>query len=214
MTKPNEDDVISHIDKEQPNVVLFHDSLCKKINPTILSKEKVTTKKIWAPTLADIQKEITQTSKCDAVVIQSITRTLSNTSVEDIINQTTDTVEMCLLKADKVVISSIISRDDDPIVSAKAELVNAILKFKFLNNPKVLICNNDNLRDRKFRRGDGIHLTDHGISVFANNLKYKIAEALDIAVVKKIRNKSGYSRYTGYQRDQRDDRSNFYDEYD
>ena len=189
-------------DDEQPKVVIFHDSLCKKINPTILSKEKVTTKKIWAPTLDDVQKELTQIQKSDAIVLQPLTRSL-NTPTEDIINQTTETIEMCLEKADKVIISTIISRDDDPTMNAKADLVNANLKFKYLNNPKIFICNNDNLRDKKFRVEDGIHLNDHGTSVFASNLKYKIAEALEVTVVKKSRygTRPGKYRYTGYRRD-------------
>ena len=91
---------------------------------------------------------------------------------------------MCLEKVDGVVISTIISRDDDPTVDAKADFLNANLKHKYINNSKVFICNNTNLRDKKFRVGDGIHLNDYGTSVFANNLKYKIA---DVTVVKKKR---------------------------
>ena len=151
------------------------------------------------------------------VVVQSLTRALDNISTEDILKQTSDTIELCLNKADKVVISLIISRDDDPLVDAKADLVNANLKFKYLNNPKVIICNNDNLRDKKFKTSDGIHLNDHGTSVFASNLKYKIAEALDITVVKKIHHRNvtrpSHFRYTGYQRPERDNRNNYYDDY-
>ena len=54
-----------------------------------------------------------------------------------------------------------------------------------MSNPKVLVCNNENLRDRKYRINDGIHLTEIGTSRLANNLKYKIAEALGIQVEKK-----------------------------
>ena len=140
----------SNAEDNYNNVILFHDSLCKNIKPTILINEKLTTKKIWAPTPDDIQKEITQISKAEVIVVQSLTRTLNtDSSVSEIINQTAETVEMCLERADKVVISSIINRDDDPLVNAQGELVNANLKFKYLNNPNVSICNNDNLLDKK-----------------------------------------------------------------
>ena len=100
------------------------------MNPTILSREKITTKKMWALTLADVQKELTETPKSDAVILQPLTRSLNNTSAEDSINQTTETIEMCSAKVDRVVLSTIISRDDDPIVDAKADLVNANLTYK------------------------------------------------------------------------------------
>ena len=215
------DDDISDIDTsnntQQPSVILFHDSLCKSINPTILSNEKVTMKKIWAPTLADVQKEITEISRSNVIVLEPLTRSLSTLSTEDIIKQTIDTIEMCLEKTDKVVLSSVITRDDDKVIDATAELVNANLKFRYLGNSNVLVCNNDNLRDRKFRVGDGIHLTDYGTSVFANNLKYKIAEALDIAVIKKRRidSKVRNYKYSGYQRNDRyADRNLFNERYE
>ena len=55
-----------------------------------------------------------------------------------------------------------------------------------MNHHTVFLCNNDNLRDRKYRqRRDNLHLTDAGTSRLANNLKYTIAESLDSQVVKK-----------------------------
>ena len=65
--------------------------------------------------------------------------------------------------------------------------MNANLKYKYYNNSKVSICNNDNLYDRKYRAQDGLHLTPIGTSRFASNLKYKIAESLGITVEKKKR---------------------------
>ena len=100
-----------------------------------------------------------------------------------------------------------------------------------MSNPKILVCNNDNLRDRKYRVDDGIHLTEIGTSRFANNLKHKIAESLGISVVRKSRtfnnrpeyhgnfsrdsngrNRSNYDRYDRY-RDRYDSRNRDYDLY-
>ena len=64
---------------------------------SVLKNENLTTKKIWAPTPCEIQNENTQVSKADVIVVQSLTRTLSaDSTVDDIINQTAHTVEMCL----------------------------------------------------------------------------------------------------------------------
>ena len=46
--------------------------------------------------------------------------------------------------------------------------------------------------------GDGIYLSDHGTSLFANNLKYKIAEALGIRIAKKKRDERYYQRRGPY----------------
>ena len=71
--------------------------------------------------------------------------------------------------------------------------MRCLLKLKYMDDTHVLICNHDNLRDRKYRqKRDNLHLTEAGTSRLANNLKYKIAESLNIQVVKKKR-----SDYTG-----------------
>ena len=97
-----------------------------------------------------------------------------------------DVIEKALQKAKKVVFSTIISRDDEPFLDAKAAAVNASIKLKYMNKPNVIICINENLKDKKFRH-DKVHLTDHGASRLANNLKYKVAGALNITVKKKPR---------------------------
>ena len=104
-----------------------------------------------------------------------------------------------MTKTEKVIVSLIVDREDDPENRAKAEAVNAMIKLEYMNNPKVLVCNHDNLRERKYRqRRDNFHLTVPGTSRLANNLKYKIAEALDIQVVKKRRS---YDRYNSERYD-------------
>ena len=53
-----------------------------------------------------------------------------------------------------------------------------------MNNSRVIISSNDNLKERKHRL-DKVHLTERGVSRLANNLKYRIAAALEITVIKK-----------------------------
>ena len=178
-------DTIANTDenkKNQPTVILFHDSLCKGIKDTIMVNEHVKTIKTWAPYLSDIQKEVEEIENVDTIVIESITRHLTDMDPDSIVQLTKETVDVCLTKANNVIISSIIKRDDDPAINEKAENVNLKLRYQYLNSPQVLVCNNDNLCDRKFRVRDGVHLTEFGTSRFANNLKYKIAESLRITV--------------------------------
>ena len=86
-------------------------------------------------------------------------------------------------------------------MESKAEFINAHIKYKYDRNENIIICDNSNLLDEKFRTADGIHLTSHGTSVFATNLKYKVAEALGIEVKRKPRNRE--QRRRGFFEDDR-----------
>ena len=195
---------VNHVSEKtptSPNVVIFHDSLCKHINNTILRNEGVTTTKIWAPTLKEIQEEADDMEHTDVIVIQALTREISKDSdSEDVVDAVTQTVNKCLLKSDKVVLSSIINREEDDILGVKAEMVNANVKYRYINNPNVLVCNNDNLHHRKYRTEDKLHLSEHGTSLFATNLKYKISEALGITVEKKRRTDNNKRRFRSNRR--------------
>ena len=68
-----------------------------------------------------------------------------------------------------------------------------------MNNENVSISNNKNLDDPKFRARDGIHLTQHGTAVLANNIKYAVAKALNVKVEKKFKgNDGGFRRERNY----------------
>ena len=167
--------------------MFLHDSMCGKINNTLLSKEMVNVEKVWAPTLPDVLYQIENMEEnADVIAIHSMTNDLNQRNVGEITDLVADVSEKALLKAKKIVISSIISRDDDPLLNAKAAAVNANLKLIFINTPNVSLCINDNLNDKKFRV-DKVHLSDRGVSRLANNLKYKLASALNITVKKKSR---------------------------
>ena len=74
--------------------------------------------------------------------------------------------------------------------------INANIRYKYVNELRVLICHHDNLNDKKFRKmSDKLHLTDFGTSRYANNLKYEIAESLDIAI--RSRNRDDQRRRDG-----------------
>ena len=171
--------------ENQANVIILHDSLCDDINESIMSRERINTKKMQTHSLAEIELKLNEIQNADVIVIQSLTNSLPQQSSNEINKLINDSVYTALSKAKKVVVSTIIARDDEYIIHLKGELINSIIKYNYINEGRVVICNNDNLNDNKFRVEDGIHLTPHGTSLLAVNLKYKIAEALNIDVVKK-----------------------------
>lgn len=185
-------------------VIIFHDSLCRNVNESLMGREDVTVSKVWAPTLMDTQKKVDEVGKVDTIVVQALTRDLAEKSAEEMTSLTYDTVEKCLLKSETVIVSLVVNREDDDTTQAKLGIVNANIRYNYLKNPKVLICHHDNLTDGRYRKRDKLHLTENGTSRLANNLKFKIAESLGITVFNKRRDNQRY--------DERNDRSrNRYD---
>ena len=185
-------------------VIILHDSLCGKINETILSRENVKTKKIWAPNFEEMEKTLDEIEHTEVIVVQAFTRDLDNLEVNEMNDRINEIVIKALTKAQKVVVNTIVNREDIQHVGVKAELVNARIKYMYLNHENVLVCDNRNLNDSKFRVRDGLHLTTHGTSILATNLKYKIAEALNIKVIKKdgaYRNRKYNNNYRSFFRD-------------
>ena len=84
-----------------------------------------------------------------------------------------------------MVIPTIVRREDTPEMGVKADLVNAHLQYRYINQERIFIRDNGNLYPSKFRVDDGVHLNDHGTAVYATNLKHKIADALKIEVIEK-----------------------------
>ena len=62
---PNKDD-------KTHKVIIFHDSLCKNINESLMGREDVTVSQVWAPTLRDSQAKVGEVDKVDTIVIQGV----------------------------------------------------------------------------------------------------------------------------------------------
>ena len=155
----NEDDA-----NETPQVVIYHDSLCRNINETLMGRADVSVSKVWAPTNNETQIKVDEMeSNVNIIVVQALTRDFGNMSAEKVTSDTHETVDKCLLKSEKVVVSLIVKRDDeDDTIQTKLEVVDANIRYHYLNNPRVLICHHDNLRNKMYRKRDSIHLTDDG----------------------------------------------------
>ena len=186
-----------------PKVVIFHDSLCKPINDTIMSREKVNVEKIWAPTLQKTDEEADKLENVvDCIVVQALTREVEKKVPGEYVEEVSNTVNKCLSKCKRVVLSLVVDREDSQIARTRAKAVNGLLQVKYIDEPNVVVCEHESLRDPRNRRSDKLHLNEVGTSKLATNLKHKIAEALGITVVKKAN--------TGWKDRRNNNRNNFY----
>ena len=191
-TIPLESDLVTENQDEAQKVIIFHDSLCKNINETLMGREDVTVSKVWAPTLMDTQTKVDEVDNVETIVIQALTRDIGKMTAEELPTLTYETVEKCLLKSNKVIVSLVVNREDDESIQAKLGIVNANIKYNYLKNSRVLVCHHNNLIDRRYRSRDKLHLTEGGTSRLANNLKHKIAESLGIIVYNRRRDGQRY----------------------
>ncbi len=186
-------------------VVILHDSMCKRINPTLLSREKVKVKKVWAPDMNKMEEALERVDS-NVVVLEAWTRDLERMDVNDINQRIIDIVSKALTKAEKVVITTIINRTDVKDIGLKVNAVNSFIKLKYMRHESVVVCDNYKLDDNKFRVRDNLHLNDDGVPIFASNLKYAIAKAAGVRVIQKRQH--GYNYDQGYERNNQHRRDN------
>ena len=82
-------------------VIILHDSLCRNINNTLLSRENVTTKKVWAPDMHEMAKKIEETERAETIVLQAFTRDVSKKSIEEMNEGMNQVVDKALQKSEK-----------------------------------------------------------------------------------------------------------------
>ncbi len=181
-------------------VVILHDSMCGKINNSLLSREKVKVKKVWAPDLEQMEDALDHVN-AKVVVLGALTRDLDKMETDEMNERIAGLISKALTKADKVVVSTIIRREDILDIDLKADMVNAYINLKYKRNDDVVICDNYRLYDTMFRREDKLHLTDDGVSILASSLKYAIAEAVGVQVIPKHHQRRNFEqRYDGDRR--------------
>ena len=190
----NEDEEEEREDEDgSDGVVIFHDSMCRNVNDSLLSREQIKVKKVWAPDIVSMEEAL-DTTNAKVIVLAAFTRDLGNGMEVDEMNQKiVGLVSKALTKAEKVVLSTIIRREDIDDIDLKADLVNAHMILKYKRNENVVVCNNYQLYDGQFRKNDKLHLNDDGVRIFASSLKYAIAEALDVRVIQK-KNNNNFNR--------------------
>ena len=128
-----------------------------------------------------------------AVVLHVGTNDLKQNSAEGVVQKIRGVINICKEKipTTKIVISNIVSRDDKQTYQTMLEYVNACINMTYAKDEKILIARNTNIV-KKHRAHDGTHLNTVGTSILANNLKYCVAKALNIEVIKKQYRPSRY----------------------
>ena len=205
----DDDDDVDDDEEEdaRDEVVILHDSLCKHVNDTILSRENVNVKKIWAPNIEKMEEALDNVNS-KVVVLEAFTRDLNKMDTDEMSQKIAGLVSKAATKADKVVLSTIIRREDIDDIDLRSNVVNAYMQLKYKRDGNVVVCDNYKLYDSRFRKRDKLHLNDDGTTVFASNLKYAIAEACGVEVVQK-RKDYQYRYDDGERRFRRRDNNNY-----
>ena len=133
-----------------------------------------------------MEEEIDKMQPTETIVVQAFTRAIDKLDIDDMYKHIDNVVTKAKTKAKKIVIPTIVYREDIPNLWRSIDMVNAYIYYKYDHDNDIVIADNSKLRDSTFRCPDKLHLTDAGTSVLASNLKYGIANALNVKVVKKV----------------------------
>ena len=147
-------------------------------------------KKRLTYTLDETKKEIeTLQVFPKAVIIHVGTNNLKMNTVEEVSNKISDVTDTILKKAPhtKVIISNIVSRDDNHKYQMMLDYVNACVNLKYSKTENVSISKNINI-GKNCRANDGTHLKPIGTSKLASNLKYSVMKALNIKIEARVKN--------------------------
>ena len=175
------DEPAGHIDKD---LVFIHDSIGKGITDGIMSKYQLTTSKVVSYTQEQAHRSINNiTGNPKAIILHVGTNDIKNNIDADVIISNYE----CLVgqikqnhPETKVILSSILPREDNHTFQRNVEYVNAAINRKFATVDDVVIIRNSDIYGKKLKRHDGIHLTDQGISRLASHIRDSVLTALKI----------------------------------
>ena len=122
----------------------------------------------------------------ETIVLQVFTRDITKIrNIEAYYKRYYTLISKAKKKAKKVVISTVVYREDVQNIRRPIDLINAYFYYKYDADDDVIICDNSKLNSAEFRFEDHLYLNDAETSVLASNLKYSIAASLNIKVLKK-----------------------------
>ena len=119
------------------------------------------------------------------------------------LNMMDQIINKCEYITENIIISSVIPRYDNMQLKINAQLYNAKLMKRFVDNPDTHICDNTNLSLRpesfsRFFNDDKVYIKEEGAKVFASNIKFCICKSLNIKMSVKKRSHSPRSdKYKG-----------------
>jgi len=175
------------VKSRKPTALLVGTSNANYIKPNALS-QAVDVKKGTAFTFVETEKVIRNDhSNPDAILLHSLTNEIKTKSPEQCVEELDSLVEMISSKwrNTKTIISLTTPRNDCDEISANCEILDALIKRKYLNNKDVIISDNynmwhNNTPTRQLLKQDKFHLTAKGASILASNMKSVLHKTLNI----------------------------------
>ena len=169
-------------DAKTADVLLFHDSLGKKINNTIFKHQNLTTAKILTYHLGEIRSNIPKRNAPPrACIIHTLTNDVTkNKDVNSLTKELDSLVDelKTTFPTTKIIVSNIVSRDTH---KQQVEYINAYMNINH-NNNNVSTCSHKTIRYED-RWNDGIHLEQSGTNKLASDLKKSTMKALGLPKV-------------------------------
>ena len=166
------------------DVIIMHDSLFKHVAEGVTKNENISLKKVWTPHLSDALREITSLIiKPKVIFLHTATNDLPMLTEEEIVGKVIEIQKICTQRGIKFIWSGIIPRGDDPSLSSKGQLVNAMLSYTLGKDDMTFISWNGNFVDDrgvidKSLYEDETHLNlMNGSRLLAMNTRYSICEA-------------------------------------
>ena len=167
--------------------MILHDSLGFGINAGIMSKQQLKTVKTTCFKLDHVAAEITKlkasSHRPKALVIHSGTNDLKDgASAEDIIRKYEEIIQdvNANILGTKVVVSTIVPREDSRKLQRNVEYINAYLNRKYGDSEEATIVMNNDIRGYRYKKRDGVHLKEDGSSRLGSHLNKGIKRALNI----------------------------------
>ena len=182
-------------------VHVIEDSLLQHINPEWLSNndikenEKIRCVKHWAAKLSDYLPVLSKITHAKCIILHVGANDLENSSSDKMLNMMDQIINKCEYITENIIISSVIPRYDSAQLKINAQLYDAKLMERFVDNRNIYICDNSNLSLRpeslsRFFNDDKIHINEDGAKVFAKNINFSICESLNIKMSVKKRSHS------------------------
>ena len=159
--------------KSRPRVVLFGDSIGKRIDPQRLSRRAdVNNLCVGGRKIESVDQNIKESNlaNADTVITHVGTNNLINDSVDTIMRKfdtMSDTLKHKVPEGCEIAVSSIIVRNDRPDIHSKLDTVNNKLEELCTRNKWTFI---DNKAVRDLHK-DNLHPNDKGMSYLARNLQ-------------------------------------------
>ena len=148
-----------------------------------LNKE-VQLEKKEAMTIGQARKELEGEAGRGTIVLHEITNDIGRNESEAIkcSNEYFDIIHLASTKAQKVIVSLGLPREDDRAKHQMTQMINWRLKSRFEEESNIIICEHDNMLyygkpNHNYLASDGYHLSTQGKYIFSKNLTHCIHHA-------------------------------------